>query len=201
MEARAEQDASRKVVEPQQQLGEMSGISRRRRVSVVEDAEKDEVASQSASLSRGLEVKKKRLEILRRIFEVEKAQKELELQLCELVPEEEISDHHSRISEYAEKTEIWMRETDHVGTTATVYRNGDDCLGCSTPTPVGIGPATVSATAATAAAVSPQRSEGAIAKADRSHQSSTPASASIPPDYDRTMAVDQAAAMEHEYAQ
>ena len=202
MDARAEQDASCEVVEPQQQLGEMSDISPGRRVSVVEDAAKDEVASQSASLSHGMEVKKKRLEILRRKFEVEKAPKELELQLCELELEEEISDHHSRISEYAEKTEIWMRETDHVGATATAYRDGGDRLSCSTPTPVGIGPTTVGATrVATAAAVASQRSDGAMAKADRGHQPSTPTSASVPPDYDRTMAVEQAAAMEREYAQ
>uniref|UniRef100_A0A8W7PNQ8 Uncharacterized protein n=1 Tax=Anopheles coluzzii TaxID=1518534 RepID=A0A8W7PNQ8_ANOCL len=188
MDARAEQDASCDVVEPQQQLSGMSGTSPGRRVSVVEDAAKDEVASQSASLSHGMEVKKKRLEILRKKFEVEKAQKELELQLCELELEEEICDHHSRISKYAEKTEIWMRETDHISQEIDIV---------PTPTPVGIGPTTVGSTrVATAAAVSPQRSEGAMAKADRGHQPSTPASASVPPDYDRTMAVEQAAAME-----
>uniref|UniRef100_A0A182HFM2 Uncharacterized protein n=1 Tax=Anopheles arabiensis TaxID=7173 RepID=A0A182HFM2_ANOAR len=203
MDERAVQDASCVVVETQQQLGETSNISPERRVSVVEDAaNKDESASQPAGLPRDLEVRRKRLEIRRKQFELEKVQKELELELCELELEEEISDRGSHVSDFVRKTEVWMQKTKDIGTNSMVHRDGGDRIGHSPSTTVRHNLATASAMQlADEATPTSSREECAMAGASRCHQPSSPAMSSFPPDYDRTLAEDQAAAMEREYAQ
>ncbi|XP_041771943.1 uncharacterized protein LOC121593548 [Anopheles merus] len=202
MNERAVQDASCVVVETQQQLGETSSISPERRVSVVEDAaNKDESASQPAGLPRDLEVRRKRLEIRRKQFELEKVQKELELELCELELEEEISDRGSHVSDFVRKTEVWMQKTNDIGTNLMVHHDGE-CIGHSPSTTVKHNSATTGATQLAAEATpTSSREECTMADASRCHQPSSPAMSSFPPDYDRTLAEDQAAAMEREYAQ
>nr|XP_049463067.1 uncharacterized protein LOC120951945 [Anopheles coluzzii] len=197
MDAGANQDASCEVIE--QHTEETPRNSPERRESASENIVwKDESALQPAVLPRDLEVRRKWLEIRKKQFELEKSRQELELELLGLELEEEKSDRNSRGSDYVEKTEVWLHDTKRVGKTTTVQRDGGERLGHSPSTPAGSKSATAGAMRVAAA---PSREECAIASASRGQQPSTPTTNSTPPDYDRTLAIDQAAAMEREYAQ
>uniref|UniRef100_A0A182PYT9 Uncharacterized protein n=1 Tax=Anopheles epiroticus TaxID=199890 RepID=A0A182PYT9_9DIPT len=195
--------------------GSASDTSPERRVSVVGD-KKGGPTTPPAILPHDLEVRRKRLTLRRKLLEMESARKELELELEELELAEEISDRSSQVSAFVGRTEAWLRETDAIGTDRAPRRVGDQ-VGHSPLTPAGkelgsTGMSLLAAAAtpsllpvATAAPLPPPplppRDAGTMASAPRGRFPSSPETTGHPPDYDRTWAADQAAAMEREYAE
>uniref|UniRef100_A0A182PX49 Uncharacterized protein n=1 Tax=Anopheles epiroticus TaxID=199890 RepID=A0A182PX49_9DIPT len=122
------------------------------------------------------------------------ARRELEIELQEIELDKECSERSSQVGAY----EAWLRETSRIGT--TVYYHGEEGSNGG----AGHQPLTPTATAGAQGARSapaPLRYDFRTAYDTRGRQPWTPVTPGCPPEYDRTWAVDQAAAQDREYAE